>query len=116
MGCAIASWWDRSWFCTGKLRGDAMQIRIGIARRPLRGIAGHVQLEGAGHHHDGLWPPAILEKRIFEGLGAIDKDSAMQTALVLYDPVALAVPSDHVERMRRTGGLLVVHDTFSSMD
>jgi len=37
---------------------------------------------------------AILEKRVFDGLCAVDEQAAIETVLFLGNPVAAAVPAD----------------------
>jgi hypothetical protein len=37
---------------------------------------------------------AVLEQRVFDGLGAVDEQAAIETVLFLSDPVAAAVFAD----------------------
>src|SRR6266702_3268813 len=45
---------------------------------------------------------AVLEQRVFDGLGAADEQAAIETVLFLGDPLAAAVSSDENDVGRRT--------------
>jgi hypothetical protein len=57
-------------------------------------IAAHVELDLAGEFDDGLGMMAIFGERVFDGLGAIDEQSAIAAVLFLGDPVAFVVLAD----------------------
>ena len=87
--------------------------------RPGRlAVAAHVELEDAGNHDDGLRAIPILEQCKSKSGGAIDEQPATEAALILNNPVTLAVLADPEERrvrMRR-GRFNLSHDTFLSRE
>src|ERR1700674_3280737 len=58
------------------------------------GFVAHVEFDFARQFDDGFGAMAVLEQRIFDGLGAVDEQAAIETALFLGDPVAPAVLAD----------------------
>jgi hypothetical protein len=61
-------------------------------------IAAHVELDLAGEFDDGLGMMAVLGKRVFDGLGAVDEQAAIAAILFLGDPVAPVVLADEDKR------------------
>ena len=58
----------------------------------------HVKLDLAGELDDGLGVAAVLGEGVFDGLGAIDEQSAIAAVLFLGDPVAAMVAADEDKR------------------
>jgi hypothetical protein len=56
--------------------------------------AAHVELDFARQFDDGFGVMAVLEQRIFDGLRAIDEETAIEAVLFLGNPLAAAVPAD----------------------
>jgi hypothetical protein len=69
---------------------------LAVGRRALAhsGFDAHVQFQDAGHHDYGLRTVPILEHRELQGFGAVDKEATMKPALILDNPVAVAVLAD----------------------
>ena len=67
--------------------------RAGCRRRGGEFVA-HVEFDFARQFDDGFGMMAVLEQRVFDGLGAVDEQAAIETALFLGHPVAAAVPAD----------------------
>ena len=57
-------------------------------------LCAHVQLEHTGYHDHGIGPLSVLEHGVFQGFCAADKQPATATALIPYDPAAVAVLAD----------------------
>ena len=55
------------------------------------GLAAHIELDFARQLDDGFGVMAVLEQRVFDGLRAVDEQAAIETVLLLGDPVAAAV-------------------------
>jgi len=64
------------------------------------GLAAHVELESSRHHDDGLRPVSILEHRKFDRFGAINKQAAAKTLLILSNPISPAVSADAKQSRR----------------
>ena len=59
--------------------------------------AARIELDLARELDDGLGMVAVLRERVFDGLGAIDEQSAIETVLLLGDPLAFVVLPDKDE-------------------
>ena len=57
-------------------------------------FAAHVEFDFARQFDDGFGVMAVLEQRVFDGLGAVDEQAAIEAVLFLGDPLAAAVPAD----------------------
>src|SRR5262249_16376288 len=57
----------------------------------------HIELELAGHFDDGFRVVAVLEQRVFDGLGAGDESAVIEVVLFLGDPIGLAIAADEDE-------------------
>jgi len=66
---------------------------------PLRACRGHcpvhIQFENATDGNEWLWPVAIFGSHETKCLGTINKQAPAHAALVLHDPVAATVLTDH---------------------
>jgi hypothetical protein len=60
-------------------------------------LAAHVELDPAGEFDDGFGVMAVLGERVFDGLGAIDKEPAIAAVLFLGDPVPTVILADEDE-------------------
>jgi hypothetical protein len=79
-----------------------------------QGLGAHVQFQNAGHHDHGLRTVPILEHRKLQGFSAVDKEATMKPALILHDPIAVAILANQEERRFRSaqrGRLAFVHGT-----
>jgi hypothetical protein len=54
----------------------------------------HVEFDLARQFDDGFRVMAVLEQRVFQGLGAVDEQAAIEAVLLLGDPLATPVSSD----------------------
>src|SRR4051794_34791725 len=72
------------------MSGDASDGRISRGGRR----AAHVEFDVARQLDDGLRVMAIFEQPVFERLGAIDEQAAIEAVLLLGDPLATPVPAD----------------------
>jgi len=63
--------------------------------------AADVEFDFARQLDDGFGMVVILEQRVFDGLGAVDEQAAIETVLFLRDPVAAAVAADEDDRRCR---------------
>src|ERR1700682_3981511 len=57
-------------------------------------LAAHVEFNPARQFDDHFGTMTVLEKRVFEGLRAIDEQAAIEAILLLGDPVAASVLAD----------------------
>src|SRR3982074_1523595 len=57
-------------------------------------LAAHVELDFARQLDDCFRMMAVLEKRVLDGLRAVDEQAAVEAVLFLGDPVAAAVLAD----------------------
>ena len=57
-------------------------------------LAAHVEFDAARQFDDGLGMTPVFEQGVFDGLGAIDAQAALEAVLVLRDPAAAAVLAD----------------------
>ena len=57
-------------------------------------LAAHVEFNPAGQFDDHFGTVTVLEKRVLEGLRAIDEQAAIEAVLFLGDPVAATVPAN----------------------
>src|SRR5665213_3361418 len=64
-------------------------------------LAADVELDFARQLDDGFGMMVIFEQRVFDGLGAVDEQAAIETVLFLRDPVAAAVATDEDDRRCR---------------
>jgi hypothetical protein len=62
----------------------------------------HVELDFARQLDDGLGMMPVLEQRVFDGLGAVDEQTAIETILFLRDPLAAAVFADEDDVGQKT--------------
>jgi hypothetical protein len=60
-----------------------------------------VELDFARQFDDGLRVMAVLEQRVFEGLGTIEEQSSIETVLLPDNPVAAAILADKDDGGRR---------------
>ena len=63
-------------------------------RPPGRELAARVELDFARQLDDCFGVMTVLEKRVFDGLRAVDEQAAIETVLFLGDPVAATVLAD----------------------
>ena len=54
----------------------------------------HVEFDFARQFDDCFGVVAVLEQRVFNGLGAVDEQAAKQAVLFLGDPVAAVIAAD----------------------
>src|ERR1700759_2621725 len=57
-------------------------------------LAARIELDFARQLDDCFGMTAVLEQRVFYGLGAVDEKAAIETVLFLGAPVAATVPAD----------------------
>ena len=57
-------------------------------------LLAHVEFDLARQFDDGFGMMAVLEQRVFDGLGAADEQAAIEAALFLGDPLAAFVLAD----------------------
>ncbi|MBR0795224.1 hypothetical protein JQ615_07480 [Bradyrhizobium jicamae] len=54
----------------------------------------HVELDLTRQFNEHFGVLAVLEQRVFDGLGAIDEQAAIEAVLFLGDPLATTVAAD----------------------
>ena len=54
----------------------------------------HIELDAARQLDDCFGMVAVLEQRVFDGLSAVNEETAVETVLFLGDPLAAAVLAD----------------------
>ena len=65
-------------------------------------LAAHVEFDFARQLDDGFGVMAVLEQRVFNGLGAVDEQAAIEAVLFLGDPMPAAVFADKDDGGGRT--------------
>src|SRR5262245_1071666 len=77
----------------GGCLGDAPGTRDLCAIRGKTPVA-HVEFNSARQFDDGFGMVAVLGQRVFDGLGAVDEEAAIEPVLFLRHPLATSVPAD----------------------
>jgi hypothetical protein len=57
-------------------------------------LVAQVELDFAPQFDDGFRMVSILDQCEFDGLGAVDEETAIESILLLGDPLASAIPAD----------------------
>ena len=78
-----------SWRAGGRVMRRAVRRRRGKG-----GCRAHIEFDFARQFDDGFGMMAVFEQRVFDGLGAVDEQSAIEAILFLGDPVAAPVLAD----------------------
>src|SRR5262249_20779069 len=61
-------------------------------------MAAHIELDFARQLDDGFGMVAVFRERVFDGLGAIDEQAAIEAVLFLGHPLTFVVPADEDKR------------------
>ena len=76
--------------CSPLLRGSSCDAPY-VGKRER---VAHVEFYFERHFDDRFGMTAVLEQRVFDGLGAGDEQAALEAVLLLGDPFALAIAAD----------------------